>query len=43
MLHELKLIVNLINESGIAKQRLSVSDTAEHGDYVSDARVIDPS
>jgi ketol-acid reductoisomerase len=30
-------------EGGIAKQRWSVSDTAEYGDYVSGPRVIDPS
>ncbi len=40
-LHELKLIVDLIYEGGIAKQRWSVSDTAEYGDYVSGPRVID--
>ena len=34
-LHELKLIVDLMIEGGIAKQRWSVSDTAEYGDYVS--------
>ena len=33
-LHELKLIVDLMYEGGIAKQRWSVSDTAEYGDYV---------
>jgi ketol-acid reductoisomerase len=42
VLHELKLIVDLINEGGITKQRWSVSDTAEYGDYVSGPRVIDP-
>jgi ketol-acid reductoisomerase len=41
-LHELKLIVDLMYEGGIAKQRWSVSDTAEYGDYVSGPRVIDP-
>ena len=40
-LHELKLIVDLIYEGGIAKQRWSVSDTAEYGDYVSGPRIID--
>ncbi len=40
-LHELKLIVDLMYEGGIAKQRWSVSDTAEFGDYVSGPRVID--
>ena len=43
VLHELKLIVDLRYEGGIAKQRWSVSDTAEYGDYVSGPRVIDPS
>jgi ketol-acid reductoisomerase len=42
-LHELKLIVDLMYEGGIAKQRWSVSDTAEYGDYVSGPRVIDES
>ena len=42
VLHEMKLIVDLIWEGGIAKQRWSVSDTAEYGDYVSGPRVIDP-
>ncbi len=41
-LHELKLIVDLMVEGGIAKQRWSISDTAEYGDYVSGPRVIDP-
>ncbi|MGJ3509251.1 ketol-acid reductoisomerase [Enemella sp. A6] len=39
-LHELKLIVDLMYEGGIAKQRWSVSDTAEYGDYVSGPRVV---
>ncbi|QNN62810.1 ketol-acid reductoisomerase [Leucobacter denitrificans] len=42
VLHELKLIVDLMFEGGIAKQRWSISDTAEYGDYVSGARVITP-
>ena len=42
-LHELKLIVDLMYEGGIAKQRWSVSDTAEYGDYVSGPRIIDDS
>ena len=41
-LHELKLIVDLMYEGGIAKMRWSISDTAEYGDYVSGPRVIDP-
>lgn len=40
--HEMKLIVDLINEGGISKQRWSCSDTAEYGDYVSGPRVIGP-
>lgn len=42
VLHELKLIVDLMWEGGIAKQRWSISDTAEYGDYVSGPRVIAP-
>jgi ketol-acid reductoisomerase len=41
VLHELKLIVDLMWEGGIAKQRWSISDTAEFGDYVSGPRVVD--
>ncbi len=41
-LHELKLIVDLMYEGGIAKQRWSVSDTAEYGDYTSGPKVIGP-
>jgi ketol-acid reductoisomerase len=41
VLHELKLIVDLIYEGGIARQRYSVSDTAEYGDYTRGPRVID--
>lgn len=43
VLHELKLIVDLMWEGGITKQRWSISDTAEYGDYISGPRVIDPS
>ena len=42
VLHEMKLIVDLIWEGGITKQRWSISDTAEYGDYVSGPRVIGP-
>jgi len=42
VLHELKLIVDLMHEGGITKQRWSVSDTAEYGDYVSGPRIITP-
>ncbi|HEX6580825.1 MAG TPA: ketol-acid reductoisomerase [Actinomycetota bacterium] len=40
-LHEVKLIVDLIYEGGLSWMRHSISDTAEWGDYVSGARVID--
>jgi ketol-acid reductoisomerase len=40
-LHELKLIVDLMYEGGIARMRYSVSDTAEYGDYTRGPRVID--
>ncbi len=39
-LHELKLIVDLMYEEGIAGMRYSVSDTAEYGDLVSGPRLI---
>ncbi len=39
-LHELKLIVDLMYEGGIANMRYSISNTAEYGDYVSGNRVI---
>src|ERR1700674_5130848 len=42
-LNEMKLIVDLIFEGGMARMRYSVSDTAEFGDYVSGPRVIDES
>lgn len=40
-LHELKMIVDLIQEGGLNYMRYSVSDTAEYGDYVSGPRVVD--
>ena len=40
-LHELKLIVDLIYESGLAGMRYSISDTAEYGDMTRGPRVID--
>ena len=40
-LHELKLIVDLIQEGGLNYMRYSVSDTAEYGDYSRGPRVID--
>ena len=39
-LHELKLIVDLFYEGGLAYMRYSVSDTAEWGDYVSGERIV---
>lgn len=39
-LHELKLIVDLIYEGGLARMRYSVSDTAEYGDFTRGPRVI---
>jgi len=42
-LHEVKLIVDLIYEGGIANMRYSISNTAEYGDYVSGPRLIDAS
>ncbi|WP_020500708.1 ketol-acid reductoisomerase [Sciscionella marina] len=40
VLHELKLIVDLIYEGGIARQRYSCSDTAEYGDLTRGPRVV---
>lgn len=39
-LHELKLIIDLMYEGGMATMRYSISDTAEFGDYVTGPRVI---
>ncbi len=39
-LHEVKLIVDLIYEGGIANMRYSISDTAEYGDLVTGPRII---
>ncbi len=38
--HEMKLIVDLINSGGFSFMRYSISDTAEYGDYVTGRRVI---
>ena len=38
--HEMKLIVDLLYEGGMAKMRKSVSDTAEYGDYMVGSRII---
>jgi len=42
-LHELKLIVDLMYEKGLAGMRYSISNTAEYGDYTRGTRVIDDS
>jgi ketol-acid reductoisomerase len=39
-LHEVKLIVDLIQEGGLAYMRFSVSDTAEYGDYTRGPRIV---
>jgi ketol-acid reductoisomerase len=40
-LHEVKLIVDLMYEGGIANMRYSISNTAEFGDYTRGPRIID--
>ena len=42
-LHELKLIVDLMNESGIAGMRFSISETAEYGDVTVGPKIINES
>ncbi|MBE6042622.1 MAG: ketol-acid reductoisomerase, partial [Clostridiales bacterium] len=39
-IHEMKLIIDLINKAGIAGMNYSISDTAEFGEYVSGPRVL---
>jgi ketol-acid reductoisomerase len=39
-LHELKLIVDLMYEGGLATMRYSISNTAEYGDYVTGPRIV---
>ena len=39
-IHELKLIIDLINKGGVGAMNYSISDTAEYGEYVSGPRVI---
>jgi len=39
-IHEMKLIIDLINQGGYGYMRYSVSDTAEYGDYVTGKRII---
>ncbi len=38
--HEMKLIVDLINQGGLAYMRYSISDTAEYGDYITGPKII---
>ncbi len=38
--HEMKLIIDLVNEGGFAKMRYSISDTAEYGDYRAGRRIV---
>ncbi len=40
-MHELKLLVDLMHEGGMAYMRYSISDTAEYGDYTRGPKVID--
>lgn len=39
-LHEIKLIVDLIYQGGIADMRYSISNTAEYGDYITGPKII---
>ena len=39
-LHEMKLIVDLVNQGGLSMMRYSISDTAEYGDYCIGKRII---
>ena len=39
-IHEMKLIVDLINKGGVAAMNYSISDTAEYGEYVSGPRIL---
>jgi ketol-acid reductoisomerase len=41
-MHEMKLIVDLINRGGLSFMRYSVSDTAEYGDYVTEDKIVTP-
>lgn len=38
--HEMKLIVDLINQGGLSMMRYSISDTAEYGDYITGDKII---
>ncbi|ABN53720.1 MAG TPA: ketol-acid reductoisomerase [Hungateiclostridium thermocellum] len=39
-IHEMKLIVDLINQGGFSYMRYSISDTAEYGDYITGKKII---
>jgi ketol-acid reductoisomerase len=39
-MHEMKLIVDLVNRGGLSYMRYSISDTAEYGDYVTGPKII---
>jgi ketol-acid reductoisomerase len=39
-IHEMKLIIDLINQGGFSYMRYSISDTAEYGDYITGKRII---
>ena len=41
-IHEMKLIVDLIYEGGLATMRNSISNTAEYGDYLTGPKIITP-
>ena len=39
-IHEMKLIIDLINKGGVAMMNYSISDTAEYGEYLSGTRIL---
>lgn len=39
-IHEMKLIIDLVNESGFAGMRYSISNTAEYGDYITGPKIV---
>ena len=41
-IHEMKLIIDLINKGGVAMMNYSISDTAEYGDYVTGPKIVTP-
>ena len=40
VMHEMKLIIDLVNRGGLSLMRYSISDTAEYGDYVTGPKII---